>query len=295
MVDLHTHTIHSDGRQTVSQVLKRAEAQKLKYLSITDHNSVGAYAELKNPKIRNLFSGKIITGTEVEFMRGDVMNEMLGYGIDPDKISGSELFSPEAKLAKEMDYLAKLHSTFINLGFSLRGLDEMKRDLANAESKVSRFIIHKDTSAEKNAEARKSLGLVDDATSKNFWLNEIFQPSGKYHVPVKMADMKTVSDTIRDAGGLAFMAHIFRVPHKPKELLDYATQNKLIDGVEVYYHDTINGFTVEQIAFLEGYCKKHNLLMSGGSDNHGRYYEPNLAMIEKSKVNGLLQKDLKTL
>ena len=37
MIDLHTHTVNSDGTQTVVELLQKAEAAGLKYLSITDH------------------------------------------------------------------------------------------------------------------------------------------------------------------------------------------------------------------------------------------------------------------
>ena len=52
MIDLHVHTAHSDGHQTLVQVLQKAQAQKMKYISITDHQSVGAYQELKDPAVR---------------------------------------------------------------------------------------------------------------------------------------------------------------------------------------------------------------------------------------------------
>ena len=37
MIDLHMHTIYSDGSKTVEEVLKMCEEKKLEYISITDH------------------------------------------------------------------------------------------------------------------------------------------------------------------------------------------------------------------------------------------------------------------
>ena len=48
MKDLHLHTNHSDGRLSVSELLSKAEKAKLTTISITDHNTVGAYSELTN-------------------------------------------------------------------------------------------------------------------------------------------------------------------------------------------------------------------------------------------------------
>ncbi len=66
-IDLHTHTTHSDGQQSVAELLQKAENAKLDYLSITDHDTISAYKELEDPKIRSLFSGKIINGIEIIF------------------------------------------------------------------------------------------------------------------------------------------------------------------------------------------------------------------------------------
>ncbi len=43
MIDLHTHTNHSKGTDTVQEMLQNAEKMKLEIISITDHDSVGAY------------------------------------------------------------------------------------------------------------------------------------------------------------------------------------------------------------------------------------------------------------
>ena len=39
MIDIHMHTIYSDGDKTVEEVLKMCEERKLEYISITDHNT----------------------------------------------------------------------------------------------------------------------------------------------------------------------------------------------------------------------------------------------------------------
>ena len=38
MIDIHMHTIYSDGDKTVEEVLKMCEAKKLEYISITDQD-----------------------------------------------------------------------------------------------------------------------------------------------------------------------------------------------------------------------------------------------------------------
>jgi hypothetical protein len=44
--DLHSHTVHSDGRFTVDERLRRAVERGLDFLAITDHNTVSHHREL---------------------------------------------------------------------------------------------------------------------------------------------------------------------------------------------------------------------------------------------------------
>lgn len=85
MIDLHMHTVYSDGSKTVEEILKMCEERKLEYISITDHNNCEAYYDeiLKNNKI---FNGKIIKGCELNAQFKDMAIEILAYNIDTDII-----------------------------------------------------------------------------------------------------------------------------------------------------------------------------------------------------------------
>lgn len=45
MIDLHIHSILSDGMLTPKEILDKAKENGVKYLSIADHDSVGAYTK----------------------------------------------------------------------------------------------------------------------------------------------------------------------------------------------------------------------------------------------------------
>ena len=45
MVDMHMHTLYSDGDKTVETVLRMCEEKKLEYISITDHNTTKQYGD----------------------------------------------------------------------------------------------------------------------------------------------------------------------------------------------------------------------------------------------------------
>ena len=81
-IDLHIHTIYSDGQHTVSEILRKSEEVGLSTISITDHDTVDAYEELEKTEVRSLFSGKIIPGIEISFNLDGRLFDVLGYDID---------------------------------------------------------------------------------------------------------------------------------------------------------------------------------------------------------------------
>jgi hypothetical protein len=61
--DLHTHTVHSDGAQTVPELARFAALQGLDFLAITDHNTVSHHAEL--PAAAARYGITLVPGQEI--------------------------------------------------------------------------------------------------------------------------------------------------------------------------------------------------------------------------------------
>lgn len=105
MIDLHMHTIYSDGDKTVEEVLKMCENKKLEYISITDHDTCKQYNDeaLKN---NNIFNGKIIIGSELHAVFQKKSIEILAYNINPNIINEwCEKYYSEEKLKEQQDIL----------------------------------------------------------------------------------------------------------------------------------------------------------------------------------------------
>ena len=86
MIDLHTHTNYSDGTYTVKGLLTEAEKAGVTMLSITDHDKVDAYIEMKDFNVKEYYTGKIMIGTEFSMAHGGKRMELLGYDFDIDKV-----------------------------------------------------------------------------------------------------------------------------------------------------------------------------------------------------------------
>lgn len=76
--NLHIHTNFSDGKLSPAEIIELAVKKNLKYISITDHNTLEAYKfiELDN------FDLKIIPGIEFDCWYKSNFMHILGYGID---------------------------------------------------------------------------------------------------------------------------------------------------------------------------------------------------------------------
>ena len=107
MIDIHMHTIYSDGDKTVEEVLKMCQERKLEYISITDHDTCKQYDDqaLKNNKI---VSGKIIKGTELHAVFQNKSIEILAYNINPTIINEwCEKYYSEDKLKEQQEIFRK--------------------------------------------------------------------------------------------------------------------------------------------------------------------------------------------
>lgn len=82
MIDLHTHTMFSDGTWTLEEMLTNAENANINILSITDHDTALPHIKLKDIDIKRYFSGKIVVGGEFNAIFRNTKIELLGYNFD---------------------------------------------------------------------------------------------------------------------------------------------------------------------------------------------------------------------
>ena len=102
------------------------------------------------------------------------------------------------------------------------------------------------------------------------WVNDIPQAFKKYlaeDAPAYVAKFKIAPTEaialIRESGGVAVMAHPM---FTNKDEIIPALVKAGLGGIEVYYPNCSEAI----IQFYEGIAQKHNLVMTGGSDAHGK-------------------------
>ncbi len=275
-VDMHSHSTHSDGTCSVEEILKLAEERNLAILSITDHNVVEAYEDIKDKKIRNIFSGILVPGCEVTTTyKGEVV-EILGYKIEHEKfrelLAENLLSERDRRLRKykvsciTVDTLTKLGVKFReNFGDDLYNNPQQFYD--NRNESVMDGILREIKSFEENAKWFNSLEEMQNITTKDFVRNMVYNPKSKFYIDQRSIypSLNKVIEIIHECGGLAFLAHLYIYSESVAENLDDIANNYGLDGLETYY--TL--FTEDQVEFLKKYTAEHDLYRSGGSDFHG--------------------------
>ena len=274
-IDLHTHTNCSDGVVSLDHSLKEAEGLGLSLFSVSDHNTVAAYSELAES--RHLFSGAILPAVELSTtFNGDVI-EILGYGIDIDKMSiliGENYYSFYDKQVKEarLDTEAMLAAGVTLDAEFARAMTEEPWTIFDPSHKTNRpYLLAEIKRHPENARFFESeeefLALTPTKFSRNYLFNA---QSALYSDQSSLsADLLTVLDMIKKCGGLSFLAHPFIYSKNVISSLDVIATIGL-DGMECFY----GTFTAEQKRFLFNFCEEKGLYKSGGSDYHGIKMRP---------------------
>lgn len=263
MIDLHTHTNHSDGTDSVEEILKNAEKNNIEILSITDHDSVGAYFELeKKPNLRKLYNGKIIVGSELKTFYAKIPIEILAYGIDYRKLRIHK-YDAE-KMQNEIIEKFKKIATEIGLKFDEK---ELYIDRSNPSKQWASFIFGTEILRyDENKEIIEKLGAFNPTSFFRVHQsneNSIFYFDETY----SSIDINETISRIHEAGGLAFLAHGFIYPFKNKvKTIEEILATTDIDGMECIY--TL--FSEEEQKVAIDLCKKYNKYMSGGTDYHAK-------------------------
>lgn len=271
-IDLHSHTIYSDGTYEPNYLLKKANEMELKYFSITDHESVDAYFDLD----KNLYDGNLVTGVELRTVCLGVIIEILGYNIDIKKM---KKFIAKCNYLTQSEFeqylLKKAYETYKEKGIYL----------------PNDFVINYDEKKHKRpSEYIKNSILKFEQNKKYFYLlngnsfyRTITDPNSEIFVDVTdvFPSIDTVLEGIKQSGGISSLAHIFVYEKHSLDILNIILANHKIDAIECFYSQ----FTKEQSDYLVDICLKGKKLITGGSDFHGENRKE--ILIGRGKNNNL--------
>lgn len=215
--------------------------------------------------------------TDHDCLAGNVRGKLIGERYDVNVIPGVELSATDSKRGSKVHLLCYLPDSPDRLeGLCRRNLLESKKASqymmikASAKYPVTPEFILKCASGSTGVykqhimHALLESGLTDRIYGELY--NDLFNPDkpgnilhkGRYPEPSE------VMDAIHEAGGIAVLAH--PLLNNDYELLDELIGQGL-DGIEVWHPSCGE----DDVVYLQQKAKKHDLLMTGGSDFHGMY------------------------
>ena len=240
------HTTASDGRLTPAELVSRASAARLTTISVTDHDTVAAIAEVS--AAAQLSRIRVVPGIEITAVDQARDVHMLGYFFDPqDEGLAAFLVNQRAlRVSRVREIAARLAA--LNMFIDVDAL--LLAAAARPGSSVGRPQIARELVR------AGQVPSVQDAF--DLWL-ATGRPG---FVPRSGPSPSQVIDAIHDAGGVASFAHpgVTRRDDLIPTLADHG-----LDAVEVYHSD----HTVEDTATYRRMAARLGILVSGGSDFHG--------------------------
>lgn len=255
--DLHTHTTHSDGSFTPTELIQLAKKIGLAAIAITDHDTMSGIGEAMSAG--ESLGVEVIPGVEMSVIPPSGDMHILGYYVDEksgDFASVLELLQT-ARAERNPMILKKLR----DIGKSI----SMENVLAVAgTAQIGRPHI---------AQALVNKGYV--ATTGEAFARYLRKDAPAYVPKSRLLPHEAVK-AIHKAGGVAVLAHPISLKcatDKELEAIIAELAEAGLDGMECYYseHEPIVTKKLLEIA------KKYNLCTSGGSDFHGSA-KPHIAL-----------------
>ena len=266
VVDLHLHTLASDGRLTPTELVRLAAGRGLRTIAVTDHDTTDGLAEAFDAAKE--FPGvRIIPGIELSAdVPGDEVH-VLGYFIDPgDAELQAELRRFRAgRVDRAKTMVEKLAQ--LGIGLEWERVQHFAGDGAVGRPHVAMAMVEAGYCKEPKDAFPEYLGRNGLA----------------YVERVKLTPREAV-EMIRRAGGAAVLAHPAYM--NDMEIGVAGLSGAGLSGMEVYY-GKYGDDTVRQLARLS---REYDLIPCGGSDYHGMgnsddvppgYAGPSLESVER--------------
>ncbi|MFI5636313.1 PHP domain-containing protein [Streptomyces goshikiensis] len=250
-IDLHAHSTASDGTDSPAELVRNAAAAGLDVVALTDHDTVGGYAEAM-AALHGIPAGlTLVTGAELSCRLDGIGLHMLAYLFDPDEpeLARERELVRDDRVPRARAMVAKLRDLGVDITWE----------------RVARIAGDGSVGRPHIATALVELGVVRSVSDAftPAWLAD----GGRAYAEKHELDPFDAIRLVKAAGGVTVFAHPAAV--KRGRCVPEAALGALaaagLDGIEVDHmdHDT------DTRARLRGLAGDLGLLTTGSSDYHG--------------------------
>ncbi|MCX8006774.1 MAG: PHP domain-containing protein [Coriobacteriia bacterium] len=250
-VDLHIHSTASDGAYEAATLVRMAADRKMSAIAIADHDTVAAVVPALHEADRLDAATRVIPAVELSARADDGRSvHVLGYFVDTASPALDRFLADQRQER-------------------LRRAERMVASLQDAGFPVTIASVLQHAGGGSVGRTHVALALVENGAvpSVGAAFTELIGRGRPHYVPKDVPGVVDVIAVIRQAGGLAVLAHpavsdvVDIVPH----LVPHG-----LDGIEAYHAQHDEGQR-EDLARL---ARNLGLLATGGSDFHGHPGDP---------------------
>jgi 3',5'-nucleoside bisphosphate phosphatase len=252
-IDLHMHTCYSDGSDTPWQLVAKAAQQGLQSIAITDHDTVAALPEACQAGV--VHGIEVITGIELSARYEHYHDvHMLGYLFDPqhERLGKWLQHMQEQRVQRGMAILVRVNACLTQRGQAPLDTAQVLQDVQGTLTRphVAKALI-----------AQGYVRNMDEA------FREFLIPCD---VPKAGLSPEAAMALMAEAGGVCVLAHPGVLSSEPQELERLIATFKAMGmvGIEAYHHS----HEPKCVDFLLRCARRYGLIVTGGSDYHGRSY-----------------------
>lgn len=248
MIDLHTHSVISDGTERPAGVMESAAAAGIDVVALTDHDSTAGWSEAAERAVQ--LGMAFVPGMEISCTSGGISVHLLSYLHDPaDRALQAEVDKARSsRLQRARAMVAKLADDFPITW------DDVRARL-NPGAAVGRPHI---------ADALIAAGVVADRTEA---FADILHPRGAYYATHYAVDAVSAVRLVRGAGGVPVMAHP-RARSRGRVVSEEALEEMIAAGLAGLEVDHRDNPETERVRLRE-IAAEHCLIVTGSSDYHG--------------------------
>ncbi len=248
IADLHIHSTHSDGSMSIEDIVFYAKRIGLNTISITDHDTMAGISTAVS--LGTDLGLRVIPGVEIttrDIVRNRPVHILCYLPKNPEILQDFLNITLKNRAEQKADMIKKVMKLYPVT------MEHIQRYSNRSQSIYESHIM----------QALADLGYTNVAIGA--LMEELISSKGTCYVPSKYPSVQEALEMIRNACGIAVMAHPGQF--HSLELLEDLAKSKQIQGAE-YNHPRNAEEDKKKISWI---ANKYGLLLTGGTDFHGQY------------------------
>jgi predicted metal-dependent phosphoesterase TrpH len=249
LIDLHTHSLASDGTDTPGELINKAHAHGITVLGLMDHDTVAGWDEAIN-YLRPGMS--LVLGSEISCQTLDGTSvHMLGMLFDRENAALAEVLSTtrDNRLTRMNRIIARLNEA----GFEI-SIEDVLAQLAPGATlgrpHLADALI-----------AKKIVASRDEAFA------QLLHNNSKYYISHYSPTPEDAIKLIKQAGGVAVIAHpLASLRGRTVSIDSFESMVEAgLDGIEISHRDQ----SEDERQLLREVVAQYDIIATGSSDYHG--------------------------